>query len=269
MSGTVRENAVGLRARLDERRSGSGLLELSGELFAMADLIGSDAQLRMALSDSGQPTRARVGLVETLCSGRVSAATVEVLSDIVSQRWSDPVALVDATEELGTQAAFMSAEQAGDLDAVEAQLFTFEQAVSGSADLQMALTNPSVGPDQKAGLIGSLLSDRAAPQTIEVLSYAMAHLRGRRVDTVMDELIDLAGEQRNRSVAEVRVARPLDDDQATRLAAALSRLNGRQVQLNVAVDPDVIGGISVRIGSEVVDATVAHRIEQARRAMVG
>ena len=269
MSGIVREITAGLRARLDERRSGSRLLELSGELFAMADLIGADAQLRMALSDAGQPTQARVGIVETLCSGQVSEATVEVLSDVVSQRWSNPVALVEVTEGLATQAAFMSAEQAGDLDAVEAQLFSFDRAVSGSADLQMALTDPSVGPGQKAELVGSLLSGQADTATIEVLRYAMSHLRGRRVDTVMDELIDIAGEQRNRSVAEVRVARPLDDDQATRLAAVLTRLNGREVRLNVAVDPDVVGGISVRIGSEVVDATVATRIEQARRAMVG
>jgi F-type H+-transporting ATPase subunit delta len=97
----------------------------------------------------------------------------------------------------------------------------------------------------------------------------MAHLRGRRVDSVIDELITLAGEQRSRSIAEVRVARPLDPDQAERLQAALSRIHGRDVRLNVAVDPDVIGGISVRIGSEVVDATVATRFEQARRALVG
>lgn len=269
MSGTLRENAAALRARLDARRSAPGLLELSGDLFAMADLIGGDAQLRMALSDAGQPVPTRVGLVGTLFSGKASPAAVEVLGDIVSQRWSGPEALVDVTEQLAAQTAFIAAEAAGDLDTVEAQLFTFERAVAGSADLQMALTDPSIGAAQKAGLIGSLLSGQADAATIEVLGYAMSHLRGRRVDTVMDELIDLAGEQRNRSVAEVRVARPLDDDQATRLAAALSRLNGREVQLNVAVDPDVIGGISVRIGNEVVDATVAHRIEQARRAMVG
>ena len=78
-----------------------------------------------------------------------------------------------------------------------------------------------------------------------------------------------AAEQRGRSVAEVRVARPLDPDQATRLAAALSRLQGREVRLNVAVDPNVLGGISVRIGSDVTDATVATRLEQARRVLVG
>jgi F-type H+-transporting ATPase subunit delta len=269
MSASVRENSAGLRVRLDQRRGDPQLEVLPGDLFAAADLIGRDPQLRMALSDAGQPAAAREGLARALFGGRVSPAAVDVLADVAAQRWSSPNDLLEVTEQLAEQAAFMVAEREGSLDAVEDQLFTFSRAVSGSADLQMALTDPSVGAAQKAGLVESLLEGRAVPQTVQVLSHAMGHLRGRRVDSVMDDLMDLAGEQRSRSIAEVRVARPLDPDQAERLSGALSRIHGRDVRLNVAVDPDVIGGISVRIGSEVLDATVATRIEQARRALVG
>jgi len=269
MSASVRENSAGLRARLDQRRGDPQLEGLSGELLAAADLIGRDPQLRMALSDAGQPAAARAGLVQALFGERLSAGAVEVLADAAAQRWSSPNDLVEVVEQLGEQAAFMVAEREGTLDAVEDQLFGFAQAVAGSADLQMALTDPSVGPAQKAGLVEGLLQGRSAAQTSQVLSYAMGHLRGRRVDSVIDDLMDLAGEQRSRSIAEVRVARPIDPDQAQRLSAALSRIHGRDVRLNVAVDPTVIGGISVRIGTEVVDATVATRIEQARRALVG
>jgi F-type H+-transporting ATPase subunit delta len=269
MSASVRENSAGLRSRLDQRRGDPQLEVLPGDLFAAADLIGRDPQLRMALSDAGQPAAAREGLARALFGERLSPAAVDVLADVAAQRWSSPNDLLEVTEQLAEQAAFMVAERDGSLDAVEDQLFTFSRAVSGSADLQMALTDPSVGAAQKAGLVESLLEGRAVTQTVQVLSHAMGHLRGRRVDTVMDDLMDLAGEQRSRSIAEVRVARPLDPDQAERLSGALSRIHGRDVRLNVAVDPDVIGGISVRIGSEVLDATVATRIEQARRALVG
>jgi F-type H+-transporting ATPase subunit delta len=269
MSASVRENTAGLRARLDQRRGDPQLEALPGDLFAAADLIGRDSQLRMALSDAGQPAMVREGLARALFAERVSPGAAEVLADVAAQRWSSPNDLLEATEQLAEQAAFIVAERDGSLDSVEDQLFAFSQAVSGSADLQMALTDPAVGSAQKAGLVASLLDGRAVPQTSLVLGYAMGHLRGRRVDTVIDDLMDLAGEQRSRSIAEVRVARPLDRDQAERLSAALSRIHGREVRLNVAVDPDVIGGISVRIGSEVLDATVATRIEQARRALVG
>ena len=269
MSASVRENSAGLRNRLDQRRGEPGLEVLPGDLFAAADLIGRDPQLRMALSDAGQPAQSRAGLVHALFADRVSPGAVEVLADVAAQRWSSPNDLLEVTEQLAEQAAFMVAERDGTLDGVEDQLFAFSQAVSGSADLQMALTDPSVGSAQKAGLVESLLEGRVIPQASQVLSYAMGHLRGRRVDSVIDGLMDLAGEQRGRSIAEVRVARRLEADQAERLTAVLSRIHGRDVRLNVAVDPDVIGGISVRIGSEVVDATVATRIEQARRALVG
>mgnify|MGYP000222725437 CR=1 FL=1 len=59
----------------------------------------------------------------------------------------------------------------------------------------------------------------------------------------------------------------LDADQRTRLAAALTRLQGRQVRVNVIVDPEVVGGIVVRVGDDVIDGSVSARLEQARRAV--
>jgi F-type H+-transporting ATPase subunit delta len=269
MSATLRDNSAGLRARLDGRRADPGLATLPGELLAAADLIGQDVALRMALSDAGQSTESRVGLVRAIFADRLSPLAVDCLADVASQRWPTATNMLEAVEELGAQSAFLAAERSGGLTAVEDQLFVFSQALSSSADLQMALTDPAVGSVAKTALVQSLLAGRGSPQSAEVLAYSMAHLRGRRADSVLEGLMDLAAEQRGRSVAEVRVARPLDPDQATRLAAALSRMHGREVRLNVAVDPEVIGGISVRIGNEVIDATMATRIEQARRVLVG
>lgn len=269
MTGSVRESTEGLRARLDQRRGDPGLGALTGELLAAADLIGSDSLLRSSLSDAGQPAAARQGMVHQLLGGRLSPLAVEVLADVVGQRWPDPTSMVEAIEQLGAQSAYLVAERDGTLDSVEDQLFGFSRAVSQSSELQMALTDPARPQQAKAALVATLLEGRAAPQAVQVLGYAMSHLRGRRADSVVDELMDLAAEQRGRSVAEVGVARPLDDDQARRLAAALSRIHGREVRLNVAVDPSLIGGISVRIGSEVMDATMATRIEHARRVLAG
>ncbi|MCU0302196.1 MAG: F0F1 ATP synthase subunit delta [Candidatus Nanopelagicales bacterium] len=269
MTGTPREHAAGLRQRLDGRRQDPALPGLAGELFAAADAIGGDLQLRAALSDAGQAAQARVGTVQALFGPRLSPLAVETLADVVGQRWSDPTTMVEAIEDLAAQAAFLVAEADGRLDGVEDELFAFSRAVSGSSELQMALTDPAVGAPAKQALVESLLADRAAPQTVQVAGHALANLRGRRADAVLEDLMELAADQRGRGVAEVRVARPLDPDQAQRLAAALSRLQGREIRLNVAVDPTVVGGVSVRVGSEVIDGTLATRIEQARRALVG
>ena len=79
----------------------------------------------------------------------------------------------------------------------------------------------------------------------------------------------VAAEVRGEEVATVRVARPLADAERDRLASALARTYGRDVHLNVIVDPEVIGGIRVEIGDDVIDGTVASRLDDAGRRLAG
>jgi F-type H+-transporting ATPase subunit delta len=102
-----------------------------------------------------------------------------------------------------------------------------------------------------------------------LLEHLAGNLRGRRVDIALRSLIDAAAAARNKVVADVKVATPLVDDQAQRLAAVLSRIAGKEVSLNVIIDASVLGGVSVRLGDEVIDGTVQTRLDQARRALVG
>lgn len=265
MIGSSRESYAALREGLDRRRHDPGLPQLAGELMAASDVIGSDQGLRSVLSDSGQPTQTRVSLIENLFGNRVSPVTVGVLREAVAARWSTPSDLSLALNGLAAEAAFLRADVQGTLDQVSAELFQAGQAIAGSADLQMALTNPAVGTPAKESLVRDVLSGRVDEVTSQVLVFALARLHGQRVDSAVDSLVNLAAEQMNRSVAEVRVARDLDPEQRRRLTEALSKLQGREVRLNVAVDPSVLGGASVRIGDQVIDGTVASRLEQARR----
>lgn len=70
-------------------------------------------------------------------------------------------------------------------------------------------------------------------------------------------------------VAVVTSAVPLSDGQKQRLGAALAKLYGRPMHLNLDVDPEVIGGIRVQVGDEIIDGAVADRLEDARRRIVG
>ena len=239
------------------------------ELFALAGVLADQGQLRSTLADSGQPHAVREGLVREIFGGKVSDLAVDVLLMVSGQRWSSDLDLVLALEQLADQTVFTVAEADGTLDATEEELFLFGRALDSSSDLQMALTDPSQSSASKAAIVAELLHGRSTSATREVLEYAVGHLHGRRIDSVVDDLCNLAAHQRQRVVAEVRVAAPLDEAQERRLAAALSRLKGRTVQLNVAVDPALLGGVHVRIGDEVIDGTVAARMEGARRALLG
>lgn len=269
MLGASRESMANLTTALEARRSDPGIPELATDLYSIADLLGREKSLRNALGDSGQPSASRRALVEQLLGGRVGALAVQVASEAAAQRWSDDEDLVLALESLAAQAAFIVAQDNGSLDAVEEEIFRFGRAVDASPELQMALTDPSLSATAKAKIVADLLTGRTADATEKTISYAVGHLHGRRIGDSLDDLARAAAAQRNRIVAVVRVAQPLDDEQQRRMTAALARLTGREVRLSVAVDPSVLGGAHVTVGDDVIDGTIASRLDQAKRALLG
>ena len=269
MIGSSRESLVTCQEGLDARRQDAGFPQLADELFAVASLLDNQGQLRKTLADTGQPAEVRDGLVRQLLGSRVSELTVDILLMVIGRRWSSDADMLTAIEMLADQAAFTVAEADGTLDTTEEELFLFGRALDSSSALQMALTDPAQSSTTKAAIVRDLLSGRSTEATDKVLQYAVGHLHGRRIDAVVDDLCTLAANQRERVVADVRVAAPMDEAQERRLADILSRLKGRTVRLNVAVDPSLLGGVMVTIGDEVIDGTVSSRMEQARRAVLG
>lgn len=269
MLGSSRESLAACQEGLDALRQDAGFGQVASDLFAVAGLLDFEGQLRSTLADSGQPASVRSGLVQQIFASRISGLATQVVDMVVARRWSTDLDLVLAIELLADQAAFTVAEIDGTLDATEEEIFLFSRALDSSPALQMALTDPSQSAQTKGAIVRDLLGGRASATTEQVLQYAVGHLHGRRIDAVVEDLCGLAAKQRERVVAEVRVAAPLDPAQERRLADILGRLKGRTVRLNVAVDPSVLGGVHVKIGDEVIDGTIASRMEQARRAVIG
>ncbi len=271
LHGASRSALHGARERLDALAdSGQGDLgQLAEELFAVTDLLDGTVALRRALADPSRSPAARAGLVEAVLREQVSEATVEVLSALVRSRWSVPSELVRGVEVLAGQANAAAAEREGRLDAYEDELFRFQRTVAGSPALRQALSDASAPADRRAALVADLLAGRTAPETLRAVRETVVHPRGRRIDAVLELHSRVAAERRERFLAHVVAATPLTEEQRDRLAAALGRQYGRAVQLNVDVDPSVVGGLRVRVGDEVVDGTVARRFDVVRRGLAG
>ena len=267
MIGASRDSLTKVQESLRSRAGQGDLSALSGQLLAVADVVASEKSLRLLLADNGQPAAIRSALIGDVLGSRVDGVTHDVVAYVVSQRWSSDSDLVDALEILGAQAAFITADATGTLDRVESDIFHFGRAVDASAQLQMSLTDPALSAQAKAGIVNDLLQGKVDAQTVAVISYFVSHLRGRRVDAVISLLSELAAAQRNQVVAQVRSVVALDASQVQRLATALTTITGKQVSVNVAIDPSVIGGISVKIGQVVIDGSVATRLESARRTL--
>jgi F-type H+-transporting ATPase subunit delta len=117
----------------------------------------------------------------------------------------------------------------------------------------------------RATLIDDVLGDGGTPTTRLLASRAAAAPRGRRFVAQLGDVTDVIAERRNRRVATVTAAAPLDDAQRERLTGVLVRALGRQVELNVVVDPTVVGGLRVQSGSDVIDGTMLTRLADVRR----
>jgi F-type H+-transporting ATPase subunit delta len=162
------------------------------------------------------------------------------------------------------EALFAVAEAEGELEAVEDQLYAFAKALEGQTALREALTDPALPAENKKGLIRDLLGERANPHTVNSLNFLIDQGRSREIVKIAEELSVVAAERRSRQVAEIRSAVPLDEAQRQRLAAALSRATGRQVEVKVVVDPALVGGVVAKVGDEVFDGSLATRLEEVR-----
>ena len=240
---------------------------MSEGLFGVVRLLDRSGQLRRALGDPTTPRPAKESLLDALLGSQLEPLAMRVLKDVVSQRWSSPRDVVDAVEVLAVQAAFLVAEADGSLDDVEDELFRFSRIVAQDPALRAVLTDRGLADDRKTALLTGLLGERTRPETLRLISALVLAPRGRTLEDGLAEYARLAAEIRERSVARVTSAIRLTDAQEERLAAALARTLGRAVQLQIDVDPAVVGGLVVRVGDEVIDGTTKHHLRAARVAL--
>lgn len=195
--------------------------------------------------------------------------TVDLISGMVRSRWSQSRDLVDSVEELANIADLTAAQRSGDLDDVEDELFRFGRIVASDKELRAALTNRSASAAAKGQLLRSLLGGKARSATERLVTRLVTQPRGRSLEEGLESLSKLAADRRERMVAVVTSAVPLSDRQKQRLGAALAKIYGRPMHLNLDVDPTVFGGIAVRVGDEVINGTISERLEEATRRMAG
>lgn len=252
-------------------RDGSGerLAELGGELYAAANALGEHIDLRRHLVDPAVPERARTSLVEGVFGGKVGEQTVSLLSTLASHRVSTSTDLVECVETLARDASLAGAEADGALSEVEDELFRFGRLLEREPRLQSLLADTTVAGDKRVELLDSVLSGRAEQVTRRLLEQLVRHPYTRSLDRGAELLAEAAAGRRDRSVARVTSPVALGEEQERRLAESLSSMYERQISVHVDVDPEILGGLVVRIGGEVIDGSVAGRLRGAENALPG
>ncbi len=241
---------------------------LASQLFAVVDALDGSGSLSRALTDPARSAADRAALADQLfASFDVRVRTV--VADFARARWSDMDDLAESIEDAGSLALFAHAETEGTLAQMEEDLFRVERELIAHRDLLNALGDRSTAASDRVAVLRDVIGSKVGPMTLALLERKVAAPRSTRILVAVRELVQAAAKRRKRLVARVTAAVELSAAQRTRLAAILKDAYGHEIQVNVAVEPDVLGGIKVQVGSEVVDGTIVSRLADARRRLVG
>lgn len=267
MRGASADALAALTGELESLLSGGADAERIGDdLFSVACLVRSDGALRRVMTDPSLPAAAKQGLVGDIFEGKTLDGALQLIKSATGRRWTVNRDLADALERVSEIAIVKSSgDQSGRLSD---ELFTVGQLVNDNPEFRDALSDPSRSTEDKVGLLDSILSGKALPATVTLSEQALAGTY-RTVSAALRQYQQVAAAVYSERVAEVRVAKPLTDADRQRLTDALTRQYGRAVHLNEVIDPDVIGGLRVEIGDDVIDGTVASRLSDAGRKLAG
>jgi len=167
-------------------------------------------------------------------------------------------------------ALFEIAREAKSIELVEASLAKLRGALDGSPELQRLTTSPLVSRQETTKAVEAVAASLDLdPTTRNFLGVLSENRRLGQLGAVIKTFRLLAAQHRGETTAEVTSAHPLSDDQVDALKQALRQRLGREVAVDLSVDPSLLGGLVVRVGSQMIDSSIKTRLNALATAMKG
>jgi F-type H+-transporting ATPase subunit delta len=271
LGGSSRASVIALRKSLADnvsKQSAAEASQFSTDLFTVLTVLSSSVGLRRALTDNSRDTASKTQLINDLFGKNIGDATKALVTQAAGLRWSNPSEIADAIENLAVESASAAADKSNELEQLENQLFDFAQVLIANPDFRQALNTTADSDEGKVSLVESVVNGKYAASTINLLKKVVLLRRGRNIDATLATYAHYVSNSRNRLVAHIKTAVELSPTQKSSLIAALTKQMGREVHVNIEIDPKVLGGISIRYADDVIDGTVVNRLAEASRALV-
>lgn len=241
-------------------------LACAEELFAAARAIGSSLQLRAMLSDAATEASEKKAVIDAVFAKSLGDTALKLLTVAASDRWSSDDDLLGGIEDLGLRAAAVSVAAGV---SIEAELFAIGRAVTSDAALELALGSKLGETAAKVTLITTLLDGKVSAQTLAIVRHLLQLPRGRRIGALLRHAASVVADQSGLAVATVTSAKPIAAAQLERLQKGLAQSYGKELRINAVVDPALIGGIRVQVGDDVIDGSVASKLNELRLQLAG
>ena len=250
------------------RDSGEDAWRIGNELFTITNVLDHNIQLERALTDPSRPVEDKVAVVKTLIGDQAHPLVMEIMSDLVSRRWSRVSDIANAVEDFGVDGMMYYADYTNTTLQVSIELAELHSALLNLPVVRTKLYDASVSSEARVKLLYSLIGDADFTKVTKRLAeLATCNLRNRRYLQTIQWLINKFSRHMGESMVTVTTATPLSKEQVEKLIAIYSAKTGHPVHINSVVDPTVMGGMRIQVGDEVTDNTVVAQLQHLQRTV--
>jgi F-type H+-transporting ATPase subunit delta len=274
--------AAALLGSLDKK----ALATVAVALRSLEQTILSNAELRAVLTDTSIAGHARGEILRDLLNDKVDAATLRlcvyaasaapaqevpraidelaVVANILSETGEFPQAnlghIAARKRVSGFADELLEGIKTDDFAVIEEELFRWARTIEANLDLRRLLLDRDAPLQSRLGTVEQLLKGKVNNVTLLLSQYVVEGGRPRDVVGTLDYLVDFVAKSRDWRVARVFTARALDTSAQEQLVASLKTLTGKNVELQIAQEPDLLGGVLVEVGDLRLDATTKGRL---------
>ena len=250
------------------RASGEDAWRIGNELFTITSALDHNIQLERALTDPSRPVEDKVAVVKTLIGDQAHPLVMEIMSDLVSRRWSRVSDIANAVEDFGVDGMMYYADYTNTTLQVSIELAELHSALLNLPVVRTKLYDATVSSEARVKLLYSLIGDAHFTKVTKRLAeHATCNLRNRRYLQTIQWLINKFSRHMGESMVTVTTATPLSKEQVEKLIAIYSAKTGHPVHINSVVDPTVMGGMRIQVGDEVTDNTVVAQLQHLQRTV--
>ena len=250
------------------RDSGEDAWRIGNELFTITNALDHNIQLERALTDPSRPVEDKVAVVKTLIGNQAHPLVMEIMSDLVSRRWSRVSDIANAVEDFGVDGMMYYADHTNTTLQVSVELAELHSALLNLPVVRTKLYDATVSSEARIKLLYSLIGDADFTKVTKRLAeHATCNLRNRRYLQTIQWLINKFSRHMGESMVTVTTATPLSKEQVEKLIAIYTAKTGHPVHINSVVDPTVMGGMRIQVGDEVTDNTVVAQLQHLQRTV--
>ena len=259
-----RESRDSLAPKLRDTREDAW--RIGNELFTITKVLDDSIQLERALTDPSRPVADKVAVLKELLGDNAHPMTMEIMTDLVSRRWSRARDIANAVEDFGVDAMMYYADATDATLQVSIELSELHSALLNLPVVRAKLYDYQATSEARVKLFREVFSGKTLNKvTMRLAEHATCNLRRRRYLETIQWLINKFSRHMGESMVTVTTATPLKKEQIKRLVEVYSAKVGRQVHINSVVDPTVLGGMRIQVGDEVTDNTVVAQLQNLNR----